>query len=517
MSQVGFNVTPANIKVPFFYAEFGAGSGGGVEQQNSLIIANTITAQPAVPVWCPTVAQAIALFGSGSIAAAMVEKYQSRDPAGALYVLPMADNGAAVVAAGSISTTGTATAAGVLALYIAGKSIPVAVTVGMTGAQLATAVVAAITAWKSSNGVTSPVSSVVDGTTATKVNLTAKNGGTQGNSIDVRLNYFGVQGGESTPAGITVAIVAMSAGAADPDITGLDAILGDVNYDFIAIPWSTPTQLNAVQTLMSDASGRWSFNRQDYGHVWAAKMDADATGATDITFGLTRNDRHVTVVSYEPSPPPPWEVAADYMAGAAPSLRADPLRPLQTLALPELLAPPKTGRYTWATKNTLLSSGMALMDYNPDGTCKILRAVTTYQKNAAGVPDSSYLDAETLYGLMAFVRGMKAAVATAFPRAKLADDGTNFGAGTTFTNGLPDQPITTPNGIRAVLISQYSRFVDAGLVEDVETFSRGLIVQRNTSDASRVDILLDPVMVSGLRVVAVLIDFFLSDAAALAA
>jgi phage tail sheath gpL-like len=40
----------------------------------------------------------------------------------------------------------------------------------------------------------------------------------------------------------------MTNGATDPDITGLDAILGDFNYDFIAIPWSTATQLNAMQT-----------------------------------------------------------------------------------------------------------------------------------------------------------------------------------------------------------------------------------------------------------------------------
>lgn len=516
MSDIGLSI-PANTLVPFAYFQVGAGSAGGQEVENSLIVANTITVQPAVPVWCPSPAMAIALFGAGSIAAAMVEEYLAADPNGALYVLPLADAGGSVAASGSLTFTGTATTTGVLDLYIANQNVPVAVPAAMTAAQLATASAAAINAWMSTNGVKLPVTAAVDGETPSKVNLTANNKGTPGNSIDIRLNYYGPTDNELTPAGISVAIVAMTNGATDPDLTGLDAILGDENYDFIAVPWSSVAALNALQTLMSDDTGRWSFNRQDFGGVWAAKMDADATGATNIAFGQTRNDRHMTVISYEPSPPPPWLVAAGFMGAAAQSLRADPARPVQTLGIPALLAPPKTARYGWATKNTLLASGMALMQYNADGTCAILRAVTTYQKNAQGIPDASFRDAETCYSLMAFVRGQKQALATAFPRAKLADDGTNFGAGTTFTNGLPDQPITTPNGIKAVCIATYASQETAGLVEDPATFSKGLIVKRNANDASRVDLLLDPIMVSGLRVLAAAVRFFLSSAAAQAA
>lgn len=517
MSGIGFKTIPANVKVPFSYFEVGAGQGGGVDQQNSLIVANTITVQPALPVWVPTVAQAIALFGAGSLAAAMVEEYLLADPVGALYVLPMADAGGGVAATGKLSFTGPATAAGSLALYIAGRVVNVAVTAAMTAPQLATAVAAAINASISSNGVLLPVSAAVNGVNNFEVDLTARNKGTQGNAIDLRLNYYGSLSGEAVPAGIAVAITAMANGATDPDITGLDAILGDTNYDFIAVPWATATQLNALQTLMSDNGGRWAFNRQVYGHVFAAKMDADATGATNIAFGLTRNDRHLTCVSYEPSPPAPWLVAAGFMGAAAQSLRADPARPLQTLSIPGLLAPPRNARYTWATQNTLLSSGMALMQYNADGTCSILRSVTTYQKNAANVPDASFLDAETLYSIMKFVRGMKAAWGRAFPRAKLADDGTNFGAGTTFKKGRPDQPITTPKGVKAVAIAQYMVFISEGLCENVDLFADGLIVQRNANDASRVDVLLDPIFVSGLRVLAAMVEFYLSDAAAQAA
>lgn len=514
MSAIGFKQIPANVKVPFMYFEVGAGSAGGNDNQNSLIVANTVTAQPAVPVFTPSVAQAIALFGAGSLCAAMVEEYLAADPTGSLFVLPLADAGGAVAATGNISFTGPATAAGVLALYIAGNAVPVAVTAAMTAAQLATAVIAAVNAWISPNGVLLPVSALVDGMNNFQVDFTARNKGTQGNSIDIRLNYYGIRNNEATPAGITAAVTAMSAGATDPDITGLDAILGDDNYDFVAVPWSAAAQLTALDTLMAT---RWSYNRQDYGHVFSAKQDADATGATNITFGLTRNGPHVTCVSYEPAPTAAWLVSAGFCGAFAQSSKADPARPTQTLSIPNLKAPPKTARYTWPTKNSLLSSGMALMQYNSDGTCAILRSVTTYQKNGANVPDASFLDAETCFSLMKFMRNQKQILGVTFPRSKLADDGTNFGAGTTFTRGLPDQPITTPKGIKAISIAQYSRDVDAGLVEDVQTYAAGLIVQRNANDASRVDMLLDPIFVSGLRVLATLVDFFLSDAAAQAA
>lgn len=514
MSEIGFSQIPANTLVPFFYAEFDGGYSPAADVQNSLIVANTITDQPAVPVWCASVGQAIGLFGAGSLAAAMVEKLLGTDASSPLYVLPMADAEAGVAAGGKLVFTGTATSAGTLALYVAGRAVPVAVTAAMTAAQLATAAAAAINAWISANGVALPITAAVDGETATQVNLTAANAGTHGNSIDLRLNAGGVVAGEVTPAGITAAITAMANGATDPDLTGLDAILGDTNYDFIAIPWSSAAQLNALRDVMT---ARWAFNRQIYGHVWAAKADADATGATNITFGKTRNDPHVTVVSYEPAPVAPWDIAASYMAAAARSIRADANRPVQTLALAGVTAPPNTARYTWPTKNSLLASGMALMQYNPDNSCAILRPVTTYQVNGQGVPDASYRDAETLYGLMYFIRQMKSAIAIAFPRAKLADDGTNFGAGNTFTGGIADQPICTPKAARAVLIAAYTQMVQEGIVEDVDTFSKGLIVQRNAQDDSRLDILLDPIVVSGLRVVAAAVRFSLSDNSALAA
>lgn len=512
--QISFPNIPANLRIPLFWADWGPTTQPGPTNQRSLIIGQTLTAQPNVPVIVASVAQAKALFGAGSMLAAMVQKYRKADPLGFLLVLPFADAGGGVKATGSIAFTGPATAAGVLSIYIAGRLVQVAVANGDTAATIAANVIAAINAYRDKDGLALPVTALIDGVHNYQVDLTAQHAGTAGNSIDVRMNYFGSQNGEATPAGLTVAIVAMSTGAGDPDLTGLDPILGDDNYDFIAIPYSTSGTLNALQVLLNNATGRWSYLRADYGGVFAAKMDADASGATNLGFGATRNDPYMTVVSYEPSPPPPWDVAASWCGAAARSAKADPARPLQTLSLPDLLAPPSSGRYTKATQQAMLTTGLALMQYNPDGTCAILRCVTTYQLNPSGAPDISYLDKETTFTLMAVIRFLKGGLTTAFPRAKLVGDGTSFGAGTSFENGVPDVSIVTPKIARAKLISLYMQMVDLGWTQDVDTFSQGLIVQLNAQDPSRLDVLFDPILVGGLRILAVLTQFYLSSAAA---
>lgn len=502
------NIPQSGLNVPGSYFDFSTTGLPGDEEQNSLVIGNTVTEQPEVPVYLASIPQAVALFGAGSILAAMVEKILTADPNATLYGLPMADAGGGTAAAGSIAFTGTATANGTLALYIAGKSVPVGVTVGMTAAQLATAAVAAINAWTSPNGVALPVTAAVDGMHTYQVDLTANNKGTPGNAIDIRLNYYGAQSSEATPAGLTVAVVAMTGGATDPTTSGFAAILGSTNYDFIAIPWSTAQALNDFQTLMA---GRFLYSNASYGGVFSAKMDADATGSTNIAFGADRNDQHMLCVSYEPAPPPPWEVAACFCGAFAQSSRADPARPTQTLALPGLLAPPATARYTFATQNTLLGSGMALMKYSASGSCSIMRAVTTYQKNSAGQPDVTYKDAETLYTLMYDVRYLGAGFQSIYPRAKIIADGSSIGPGSSFNNGLPDQPVVTAKAALATYATLYAQLVKQTLATNMAAFLANSRILQNAEDPTRFDTLLALVLPSGLRVTANLVQASLYD------
>jgi phage tail sheath gpL-like len=411
---------------------------------------------------------------------------------------------------------------GAIYLYIAGRLVTVPIAQKTATADIATAVAAAINGYFDANdlgfkkrqrsflGVSMPVSATVSNHTVT---LTANHAGYVGNGIDIQLNYYGTSGQQETPAGMTITITAMSGGAVDPVTSGLDSLLGDTQYDFIVQPYTTTQALNDFQTMMSDSTGRWSPMRKVYGHVFSA-MSFGANGSNATTFGVTRNDRHMTIVAYENgSPAPAYDVAASYCGAFASSSRIDPARPTQSLAVVDILAPHRHERFSNATRQTLLGTGLALMDYNPDYTSNILRAVTTYQLDENGTPDIAYRDTETLYTLMAVVRQMTEDWGASFPRAKILDDDVAFGPGSSFTAGLPDQAIVTIKSGKAVLIASYARMAtgkgQSVWLTDLDQFKQGLVLQRNSSDPTRLDALLPVVLASGLRVTAMKVDFAL--------
>jgi phage tail sheath gpL-like len=465
-----------------------------------------------------------ALAGTGTLVVA-----SNATATNASYAVVLGISGNTMKATGSInfgSASHTPTEDGVLYIYIAGRLVAVPVSQGTPVATIAANVASAINGYFDANdlglktkqrnflGVSMPVSA--SATTVGSNNvviLTANHVGYVGNTIDIQLNYYGTAGQQEIPAGMSIAVTAMSGGALDPLTNGLDAVLGDTQYDFIVHPYTTTTALDDFQTLMSDSTGRWSPLRKVYGHVFTA-VNFAGNGSNATSFGTLRNDRHMTIVCYENgSPSPGYDVASSYCGAFAASSRIDPARPTQSLRVVDILAPHRHDRFSNATRQTLLGTGLALMDYNPDYTCNILRAVTTYQLDDNGTPDIAYRDTETLYTLMAVVRQLTADWGAAFPRAKILDDDTAFGPGNTFTAGLPDQAVVTIKSGKAVIVASYSRMATGSgqsvWLTDVDTFKQNLVLQRNSSDPTRMDALLPIVLASGLRVTAMKVDFAL--------
>ena len=145
-----------------------------------------------------------------------------------------------------------------------------------------------------------------------------------------------------------------------------------------------------------------------------------------------------------------------------------------------------------STKNTynILS---ATFTVSADGTCRIDRQITTYQVNASDLPDASYLDITTPETLERMRRDERAMIAQKYPRHKLADDGTVFGAG---------QTIITPVLLKADLLAQYRVFEAKGWVEDFEGYKETLIVERDIDDRNRLNWLGNPNLVNQARVFA---------------
>jgi len=501
MSDIVFSNIPPNLRVPLFYAEFDPTQAASSQPvQRTLIVGQASASVPATPVpsFVASTDWAGSQYGYDSQLTAMIAAYKANDPVGEVWALPLADAGGATKAGGSITIAGTASVNGTLFLTLAGTDIQVGVTSGQAAAAIATNVAAAITLAAAQAPLPMGPGTVSSGS----VPLTATNGGTVGNQMSILLNRLGGKGGQVTPAGLTVTIVAMTGGATDPSLTNISTWLGSAAFDFIYSPYSDTVSLGFTSALMNDTSGRWSYAAQVYGHVWTAKQD---TVANLQSYGAALNDQHLTVLGVTSSSPSPAFLRGAARLGASvPSLKAQPNRPLQTLLAYGVLCERPDQDIGFASAQALLSVGIALDKPTGSGP-QCMRAVTTYQSNRYGQSDTSYLDTETMYLSMAVIRRLKAAVTTQLPRALLADDGTPIAA---TPNG--DTPVVvTPGVIKSLMIADYNSMVASNWVERPDLFIRGLIVQRNSQDPSRVDTLFDPYYVGGLRVFAVLTQFHL--------
>jgi len=485
-----FNEIPNNIKVPLTYIEFDnsrAVQGTPAIPYKLLVMGQRLavgTVAADVPILVTSEAQAEKYFGRGSMLSAMIKALKKANRFVELWAIASDDNAGGVLAAGTVTPTGAATAAGTIQLYIAGKKISVAVAVGDDGDAIAINMAAAI------NAVTDlPVTAAVDGITLNEVDVTARHKGEVGNDIDMRVNY---QIGEELPAGITCPVVAMSAGTTNPDISTAIAAMGDEWYNVMVCPYTDATNLTALETEMTT---RWGPTKQIDGQVFTAFRGS--VGVTQ-TFGDGRNSQHVSCMGTGISPTPPYIWAAVNAGVAAMSLSIDPARPLQTLFMPGVLPPAITDRWTFEERNLLLGDGVATSIVDAGGRVLIERQVTMYQENAFGVPDPSYLDVNTGATLSYLRYSTRARISLKFPRHKLASDGTRFG---------PGQKVVTPSVIRGELIALFREWETAGLVENFEQFKEDLVVERDGNDANRVNVLAPPDLMNQFRVFAAQLQF----------
>jgi phage tail sheath gpL-like len=501
---ISFERIPAGIRVPLFYVEIsGRQASYFAQNQVSLLLGPKLAtgiATPLIPVLVTAFEDAVGLFGAGSILADMVDIYRRNDPYGEIWAIPHEDVAGDVAAVGQYTVTGPAIGPGTIYGYIAGDRFTANVSTGMTAEEIVEAVCDAINA--------EPfclVTAAPDAADPEIMVTTAKNTGQLGNDISITVNLRGVAGGEVLPPGVGFTGGPMQNGQGVPPMAQLIAAMGDDEYDFIGCPYNDAVSLNALDDLMNDLTGRWSWDRQIYGGVFTA-MTGDAQYLIDFGRGNAntvppqpgRNGPHVHILGYAISATPPWRRTAAVTAQAASGLRLDPARPLQTLPLIGVLPTPRGRGFKISDKNALLYSGISIETTDLDGMVRIGRIISTYQKNAWGQTDPSWLDVQTSYTLMYVVRFLRQRLLQKYPRHKLADDGTPFG---------PGQAVATPSIIRGELVASYGELIEQGLVENMEMFKNNLIVERNANDPNRVDILFPPDLINQLRVLALLVEF----------
>lgn len=487
--NVTFNTIPIDVRTPGQYLEVDntkAVKGLPSMSRRMLFIGNKLAAGTAAQNTLQRInsaADAAGLFGRGSVLHEMLLAARAANQTADIWAMAIDDLAGGVQATKTITIAGPATGSGTLALYMNGYKFSVGVASGDTATVVATAVAAAINA-----RLDSPMTAV---SAVGVVTCTARHKGVFTQDIDIRTNYYS---DEKLPAGLAVVVANATAGTGNPDIaTALAAIALEAYYTIVT-PWNDTTNIVKLET---ELASRWGGMDMRAGHVFTGFL---GNFAAQTGYGAARNSPHVTVVGVKSAPTPAYIYAAVLAAVCEFSGAIDPARPFQTLALPGVLPPALADRFTRQERDLLLRDGISTYTVDQGGNVLIERVITTYQTNAFGVDDVSYLDLETKWTVDFMRFAFRARIALRFPRHKLADDGTSF---------APGQPIVTPNVIRGELLDVARQLELAGVLEGFSQFKNDLVVVRSTVDTGRVNCILPPNVVNQFRVFAASVQFIL--------
>jgi phage tail sheath gpL-like len=497
---ISFNNIPTTVRTPGIYAEVDNSRAlqGLAQNPHKVLMLGQKTSDgtSAVEILKRITSDGLAdgFFGPGSILARMCNVFKDNNPNTELHAIALSNDGG-VKAAGLIKFDSglSATAAGTYYLLINGQTVYTTITSGWSVVDVTSAVVTKIKADS-----TLPIQASISASAAGSdhVLLEALQSGTLGNYIDVRANYYV---GQSNPAGWSeagIVVTSMTGGSIDPDLGDAWAIIDGEQYHYIVQPYIDAANLTEIEDELAD---RFKPLEDLQGHGFTAVR---GTQASCTTLGNTRNSPHNTIMGAYSSPTGPEEWAAALGAQAAWNLNNDPARPLHFLKLKGVLPPEEQYRFTRAERDILLYDGIATYIVDSGGSTLIERCITTYQTNALGLLDASYLDVQTLATLGEIRYQFKNRMSNRFiiPRFKLADD--------TFVV-QPGMKVATPKTVKQEIIALFTLLRDIGLIENLADFIENLVVERDTADVNRVNVLLPPDLINQFRILAGLLQFIL--------
>jgi phage tail sheath gpL-like len=468
--NISFDSIPSSIRKPGKYFEFNTRLAVRTlpnNKQRMLIVAQRLTAGSVAALMPTTVfsdSQAADYFGSGSQAHLMCRAAIKANPYLDLTVCAL-DDGAGAAATGTITIANAATSSGTLKLYIGSRYVEIAIASGDAATAVATALNTAIGAVADL-----PVTASAN---AAVVTLTARNKGTIGNQIDVAA--------EVTAKGTTATVVAMASGTIDPDVsTALAKVYGS-QYDIIVTPYNDQTSIGALKTHLDGVSGPLE-QRPGCG-VYAQ----DVALATATTLAGQINSGRIVAAYLRGTKSVSFEIAAAF--GAVMAYEEDPARPLNTLALTGIAAPPIDQRLSRTEQENCLANGVTPLEVGPGEVTQIVRAISTYTKDANNIADVSLLDITTIRTLDYVRKACRERISLRFPREKLSSK--------------------TPPKVRSELLDVLKKLEELEIVEEVDANKDGLLVERDLQDANRLNAKIPTDVVNGLHVFAGRIDLLL--------
>jgi len=448
-------------------------------------------------------------FGAGSVLARMCNKFKENNPNTELYAMALGSGQSGVAAEAKMDFSGAMVAETASKDYtyyfmIDGVEIAVPIVSNQSGASIATTVISLVNA--NSNLPCVAAQNASQG----RVDFSAVCSGTLGNFISITEDYYGhgipscfswsahVAGflNGSGAAGAQSFFDSFAGGLHDPDLGDAWAVIGGEQFHYIVQPYFETANLTEIEDELAD---RFLPLEDLQGHGFTAVRESHA-GLTST--GTARNSPHNTIIGVENSPHTAELWAAAWSAVAAWNLNNDPARPLHYLKLKGILPPPLEDRFIRSERDTLLYDGIATHIVDSGGNVLIERSITTYQTNAAGIVDPSYLDIQTVATLSEIRYQYKARMVSRFisPRFKLADD------------DFPVQPgsyVARPKDVKQETIALFTLLRDKGLIENLDDFIDNLVVERDATDVNRINVLLPPDLINQFRILAGNVQFIL--------
>lgn len=428
-------------------------------------------------------AEAAGYFGRGSVLHELMRSARKANKETDMWAIALDDLAAGTAATKIFTITGPATAAGTMALRINSELVPVGISVNDTATNIAANVVAAVTAYLDGPVTADNVAGVVT--------FTCKHKGEFGNDVDIRVNHLR---DEVLPAGVTVVVTVGVAGTGNPDVAAALAAIATESYYSIVMPYTDTANLDKLKLELSSRFGGMDMRT---GHLFAGKAGTQA-GLT--TFGAGRNNVHETMMGVKNPPQGAYNWAASMAAVVEFNGAIDPARSFRSLEVPGLLAPHEADRFSRPERELLLRDGISTFTVDDDGTVRIEQIITTYQTNAQGIDDVSYLKLNTKWSVDFMRYSYRVDVALAYPRHKLADDGTDFDE---------NQPVVTTLMLKGTIIGTARKLVKAGIQENLPEFIRKLRVLRSDVDRNRVNVVIPPNCVNQFDTFAAALQFIL--------
>lgn len=426
------------------------------------------------PIQITRVDEADALFGAGSMLAAMCRTFRSFNTRIELTAIALAEDAAGVKATKTITIVGTATAAGSLVFLVGGVRVAAAVAVGDTPTVMAASVAAAINLVLRNPTTATSALGVVTATVRWK--------GATGNDVPILFGYYG----DKAPAGVTSVTIADGvAGETDPDVADAIAVMGPKQFHTVIMPYTDTANLNAMKT---ELELRWGPTATNEG---ISVFGFRGNYGDSQTFGNALNSKTEFAVGTGLSPTPPWVWAANL--AAVDSNISDPAEPRTGTLLRGVLPPLPTARFSETEQELLLLDGVSTYTVSDAGDVAIQTAVTTYQVNDLNIADTAFRFLETVRCCSYYRQDMLVALGVRFAKHKVADDDTPLGAG---------QRVATPALVRGFVIGRYAQYMSAAICEDGATFEETLVVERHPDDPGRIDLITRPNWVNQLRNIA---------------